>query len=162
MAPRRFIVQSGSDSRTVELGTDDRVTIEGRDQPLSVSPGDGFGEYEVSDGARRTRVFVAGPPEAREVFIDGRVFRFDVASADQRRRKAGGVHGDTMMAPMPGTVIKVLVEPGQRVRRGDTLLKLEAMKMELPIRAPHDGTVKAIRCREGELVQAGVHLLDLG
>jgi 3-methylcrotonyl-CoA carboxylase alpha subunit len=62
---------------------------------------------------------------------------------------------------MPATVVKVLVTPGQEVRGGDTLIKLEAMKMELPVRAPHDGVVKAVRCREGELVQAGVRLLDL-
>jgi 3-methylcrotonyl-CoA carboxylase alpha subunit len=121
----------------------------------------GVAEYEVSDGERRRPVFVAGPADAREVFVDGRVFRFEVTDADQRRRKPGAAHGDSLMAPMPGTVVKVLVEPGQQVRRGDILIKLEAMKMELPIRAPHDGSVKSVRCREGELVQAGMRLLDL-
>jgi biotin carboxyl carrier protein len=62
---------------------------------------------------------------------------------------------------MPATVITVNVEPGQRVARGDVLLMLEAMKMELPVKAPRDATVKAIRCRQGELVQPGVPLLEL-
>ncbi len=160
MAARRFQVREGTESRIVELDTNGRVTLNGSDRQLTITPINGV-EYEVSDGLRRRHVFVAGVPDAREVFIDGRVFRFEVSTADQRRRKAAAPHADTMTAPMPGTVIKVLVAPGQQVRRGDILLKLEAMKMELPVRAPHDGSVKAIHCREGDLVQAGVRLLDL-
>jgi 3-methylcrotonyl-CoA carboxylase alpha subunit len=62
---------------------------------------------------------------------------------------------------MPATVIRVLVAPGATVARGDTLVMLEAMKMELPIRAPRDGVVRAVHCQSGELVQPGVNLLDL-
>ncbi len=161
---KRFEVQSGTDSRAVELGADGQVTLAGTDHALTVRPvrtTADYAEFEVRDGMRRKRVFVAGPANAREVFVDGQVFRFEVTSADERKRKAAAGHADTMTAPMPGTVIKLLVTPGQQVRRGDTVLKLEAMKMELPIRAPHDGTVKEIFCQEGELVQGGVRLLDL-
>ncbi len=62
---------------------------------------------------------------------------------------------------MPSTVRKVAVAPGTRVSKGDTLLVLEAMKMELPIRAAADGVVRAVHCREGELVQPGVTLIEL-
>ena len=62
---------------------------------------------------------------------------------------------------MPATVLSVVANVGQAVRAGDTLLMLEAMKMELPVRAPRDGVVAAIHCREGELVQPGVILVDL-
>ena len=62
---------------------------------------------------------------------------------------------------MPARVIKVLVQPGAAVKKGDTLVMLEAMKMELPVRAPADGKVAAVHCRDGELVQADVVLLDL-
>jgi biotin carboxyl carrier protein len=61
---------------------------------------------------------------------------------------------------MPATVIKILVEAGQAVQKGDTLLLLEAMKMELPVRAPGDGVVATVKCREGELVQPGTPLLE--
>jgi biotin carboxyl carrier protein len=47
------------------------------------------------------------------------------------------------------------------VRRGDVLMVLEAMKMELPVRAPADGTVARVNCREGELVQPGEALAEL-
>ena len=52
------------------------------------------------------------------------------------------------------------VKPGDRVEDGDVLIALEAMKMELPIRAPRNGVVRAILCREGELVQPGQVLLE--
>jgi urea carboxylase len=47
------------------------------------------------------------------------------------------------------------------VKRGDVLMILEAMKMELPVRAPGDGVVKTINCRPGDMVQAGASLLEM-
>ena len=63
---------------------------------------------------------------------------------------------------MPGTVIEILVKAGDRVEKGDTLLIMEAMKMELPVRALDAGTVTALRCREGELVQGDAVLIEMG
>jgi biotin carboxyl carrier protein len=65
------------------------------------------------------------------------------------------------MAPMPATVVRVLVREGDRVEKGETLVLLEAMKMELPVRAPDAGVVAAVRCREGELVQPDTVLVEL-
>jgi 3-methylcrotonyl-CoA carboxylase alpha subunit len=62
---------------------------------------------------------------------------------------------------MPATVRRVLVNVDDPVRPGDTLLILEAMKMELPIRATDTGIVSAVNCREGELVQPGVPLVEI-
>jgi 3-methylcrotonyl-CoA carboxylase alpha subunit len=67
----------------------------------------------------------------------------------------------SLTAPMPATIIKVLVTNGQAVKAGDTLVIVEAMKMELPVRAPADASVKAVRCREGEIVQADQTLVEL-
>jgi urea carboxylase len=58
-------------------------------------------------------------------------------------------------------VTRINVAVGATVAKGDTLLVLEAMKMELPVRAPAAGTVAALACREGELVQPGVPLIEL-
>ena len=64
-------------------------------------------------------------------------------------------------APMPATVVATRAEPGQSVRTGDVLVVLEAMKMELTIRAPGDGVVDAVHCRQGDLVQPGVPLVTM-
>ena len=62
---------------------------------------------------------------------------------------------------MPATVVRIEVSPGQTVAKDSLLVMLEAMKMELPIRAPRDGRVTAIHCRAGEIVQPGVPLLEI-
>jgi acetyl/propionyl-CoA carboxylase alpha subunit len=67
----------------------------------------------------------------------------------------------SLRAPMPGQVIAIMVEVGQTVRQGDTLLVLEAMKMEHRIKAPHDGLVVAIPYQVGQPVQADSVLLEL-
>ncbi|HKB13882.1 MAG TPA: acetyl-CoA carboxylase biotin carboxylase subunit [Vicinamibacterales bacterium] len=77
-----------------------------------------------------------------------------------RRRSAGAAAG-TLTSPMPATVLKVNVRSGDRVKKGDTVVLLEAMKMELPVRSPADATVGAVLCREGELVAADATLVEL-
>jgi 3-methylcrotonyl-CoA carboxylase alpha subunit len=69
--------------------------------------------------------------------------------------------GASLAAPMPGKVLRVLVEPGAEVAKGDALLILEAMKMEHTIIAPRDGVVREILFGAGEQVSEGVELLRL-
>lgn len=123
-------------------------------QPL----GDGW--YLVTEGDKRWRVAVAGDRDATWVFVDGQVARIEAGSASTRGRVRG--RGDAgVMAPMPATVVAIKAAAGQAVNEGDTLIVLEAMKMELPIRSPRSGIVKAVRCAQGELVQPGVNLIEI-
>ncbi len=64
-------------------------------------------------------------------------------------------------AALPGTILKIIVSPGDRVSAGDTLLILEAMKMENEIVAPSSGVVKEIRVKEGQKVETGDVLVVL-
>jgi len=121
----------------------------------------GNGAYRATDGNRSWIAYAAGPADARWVFIDGRVYVVDAAPRGTPRRTKRSDDPGALAAPMPATVVSVNVEPGQRVARGDVLIMLEAMKMELPVKAPREATVKAIACRQGELVQPGVPLLEL-
>jgi 3-methylcrotonyl-CoA carboxylase alpha subunit len=61
---------------------------------------------------------------------------------------------------MPATVTRVKIKAGDPVKKGDVVVVLEAMKMELPLRALGDGIVSAVRCREGDLVQADATLVE--
>ena len=79
--------------------------------------------------------------------------------AAQPAAAAGGVQ---VKSPLPGSVIKVLVSEGQAVKRGDTLLTLESMKMENAIMAEQDGTVKQIAVVAGQNVMQDDLLIVLG
>jgi len=74
---------------------------------------------------------------------------------------ASHAHHGGLTAPMNGSIVRVLVEPGQIVEAGATLLVLEAMKMEHSIRAPKAGTVKALHCAEGDMVGDGAVLVEV-
>ncbi len=127
--------------------------------PFTIEPV-GNGWYIVSDGLERWRVAIASAGDSRWVFLNGQVAKIESAApaAGRKRGKRGSDTG--VMAPMPATVVAIQATPGQTVSQGDTVIVLEAMKMELPLRAPRDGVVKAVHCAKGDLVQPGVHLLE--
>ena len=76
--------------------------------------------------------------------------------------KSGPGAGSPVKAPLPGVVTKILVEAGQAVKKGDTVLVLEAMKMENNITAEADGAVTGICVAAGDSVMEGTTLLTIG
>ena len=68
---------------------------------------------------------------------------------------AGAAGSVTVTAPMPGNILDVKVKAGDSVKAGDTLLILEAMKMENEISAPQDGTIASVNVRKGDVVNSG-------
>lgn len=82
-------------------------------------------------------------------------------SADTAGHFSGGHDGAILTAPMPGTLIRVLVSEGESVAEGQPLLVLEAMKMEHTVVAPFSGTVRKLPFAEGASVAGGVSLIDL-
>jgi biotin carboxyl carrier protein len=122
----------------------------------------GEGVYRVEMDGRAHLVYVAGPPDHRWAFWNGRIFRASqTAVMPEVRSRAKREAHQELTAPMPATVLKVLVTVGANVKKGETLVILEAMKMELPLRASADATVTAVGCREGELVQPETVLVEL-
>jgi biotin carboxyl carrier protein len=92
--------------------------------------------------------------------IDGCALEFLIDRTTGRVRPAARDQ-DALTPPMSGTVVRIQVRVGDHVEAGDTLVVLEAMKMEVPIRAPRAATIRAIHCVEGQLVQPGMLLVDL-
>jgi 3-methylcrotonyl-CoA carboxylase alpha subunit len=80
----------------------------------------------------------------------------DPAAGTAREAHAGG-----LASPMPGHVLQVLVQAGERVSRGQPLMIIEAMKMEHTVRAPAEGVVQAVNFATGDRVEEGVELLEL-
>jgi biotin carboxyl carrier protein len=113
-------------------------------------------------GPHRERVAAARDdtdPDARRwlVWLAGVAYEIGVGPAPRRLAAATGAR---IESPLPGQVVKVLVEAGQHVSSGDELVVVEAMKMEHSIKAPADGTVNAVHCAAGDQVDRGRSLVD--
>ena len=111
-----------------------------------------------------------------EIEIDGQVYHVKVrelpddavmteqTQADSRRPTADyatQTEGKTMLAPMAGTILRILVKEGQRVKKGENLIVLEAMKMENEIVADEDGIIRSILVKVNEIVESDQPLLIL-
>lgn len=109
-------------------------------------------------GERPRRAWAIAAADKRWIFLDGEVYELQVEIAGRRRRTH---HHGSLSAPMPATVLRLQARVGDTVERGDTLVILEAVKMELPVRSTADGVITSVNCREGDLVQAGVPLIEI-
>ncbi|WP_077211395.1 pyruvate carboxylase [Bacillus dakarensis] len=107
-----------------------------------------------ADGTRVVYFELNGQP--REVVVKDESIKTTVAA----KVKADPKNENHIGATMPGTVIKVLVEKGEKVERGDHLMITEAMKMETTVQAPFSGTIKDIYVTNGEAIQTGDLLIE--
>ncbi len=159
LVPGRYTIEIGNDRYAVEIAGDNLARVNGEEATLEIEA-IGRGEYRVSNAAGSWRVFVAGVDERREVFVEGEVYQCEV-HPEGASRPAARSPLESLAAPMPARVVAVNVRPGESVKRGDILVTLEAMKMELSVRAPRDGLVRRLACEPGQLVQPGVRLIEL-
>ncbi len=156
-----------TEKRRVRLGTVSRDVVPLGDGGFEIdgtrwmATADGPGAWRLrADGKAGGRAFVAGPSESPWIFFNGHVFHLEVTAAEAPARPSRDAAGE-LSAPMPATVRAVLVAVGDHVTVGQPLVILEAMKMELPLRAPVEGTVQSVRCVPGDLVQPGTALVEV-
>ncbi|HHJ10016.1 MAG TPA: biotin/lipoyl-binding protein [Bacteroidetes bacterium] len=112
-------------------------------------------EMQISEGKGRNKYTVQ---------LDGRNWDVQIIDADvrfQRNRNKGkpenGMH--EISSPMPGKVVKVLVEKGEEVKEGQTLIVISAMKMESEYHAPRDAKVKDVLIKEGDTIEGNQPLI---
>jgi pyruvate carboxylase subunit B len=123
----------------------------------------------VTVGGRVYRVLVRCGSAGGKYVIHLGGFRFDVDAVDERMRAIRQLAGTAathaglgpLVAPMPGLIVRVLAQPGDRVAAGQGLVVMEAMKMENELRAAGAGIVKAVRVAAGDAVEKGAILVDL-
>lgn len=139
-----------------------RAVIDGRVHDVTVRPHSG-GRLELTiDGVRRS-AYVAAEGTRRWVAVGDRTFQLERIDGSPKRRTGGASESghDVLEATMPGQVRAVLVDPGADVKAGQTLVLLEAMKMELQVKAPHAGKVAAVLVQVGQVVERGQRLVDV-
>jgi 3-methylcrotonyl-CoA carboxylase alpha subunit len=138
-----------------------RMTVDGEESIVEV--------LHSQDG--RIRTLIDDEPVEAAVVLDREEVLVSLHGKTHTLRKpppptvdetgAGADAAASLTAPMPGTVVKVLVEEGEEVEEGQLLLVLEAMKMEQPVSAPHAGIVNSLPFAEGSLVPGGAVLAEV-
>ncbi len=127
---------------------------------LEVEPG----VYSILAGTRAYEVRVAGGERKWMVQSGGKSWQAEVIdprAASARRGGLGREGRQVLAAPMPGKVVRVLVEEGAMVEEGQGLVVVEAMKMQNEMKAPKAGKVVALAARAGSSVAAGDELVTL-
>jgi len=134
---------------------------ESRERDFSMEPA-GEGRFSVLAGARSYEVTLLS---GGEISVNGRTFRVEVFDPrGLRSRERGGESRGRrkILAPMPGRVIRVLVEPDQEVEAGQGLIVVEAMKMQNEMKSPQAGRVIEVKTAPGAAVSAGEVLMEIG
>ncbi len=135
-------------------GTRDGFVVDGV-TVVEVSPT--HARLEVDGVTTETRGHMSSdrPGAPREVWVDGPLLSACLREVPRFTDPADAVASGSLLAPMPGTVVKVAVETGTEVAAGDVVLVLEAMKMQHTVTAPHAGTVTEINVEPGTQVASG-------
>ena len=145
------------------------ISVNGRDLELDaaqltnaelIEPG----VYSVLQNGKSFEVRIGPASNGWIVQIGGQQFSVEVQDpreVNSRSRGALGHGRQSVIAPMPGKVIRVLVQEGARVEAGQGVIVVEAMKMQNEMKAVHAGTVVQVRARDGDTVGAGDVLMVL-
>ncbi len=120
--------------------------------------GDGVWRISVNGQAHIVRVASAGTE--RYIHTSGQHYVVSRTDSTSKRRKSLAGKGD-LNAQMPGQVTDVRVSEGQSVTSGQVLLIMEAMKMEIRVTAPQDGTIKRLNVQKGQVVERGQALIEM-
>ena len=164
----KYFVSVGGRETEVEVDGD-RVTVAGRTMTAVLESLPGTPLVVLTLDGRPATLPLERQGRGRWVIsIHGE--RHDVEVVDERTRHirslagsgAAVVSGGIIKAPMPGLVVRVQVEVGQRIAAGAPVAVLEAMKMENQLKAPGAGVVRAIHVRPGDAVEKGKGLIDVG
>ena len=118
------------------------------------------GTWLIDDDHTRTVIHTARDGENRYVQVDGEHYTLSVTNLRRRGSQASSTPED-LVSEMPGQVIEVRAKEGDSVRRGDVLVVLEAMKMEIRMTAPHDGIVARLLVAQGDIVDRGQLLAEV-
>ncbi len=121
-------------------------------------------EILMTLNGERIKAYSAAEKDDYFVFINGRQYMLKkhAAGADLSGGLPGSAGGDFVSSPMPGTIIKINCSEGDEIKENDTLVIVEAMKMENMLRSPVDGKVEKISFSEGDLVDAGAPIVEIG
>ncbi len=161
-----YKLKIGEEIRTVQAAPPDEtgycaVTVGEEGQSIlgkAVSPN----HLHLQADRKSLNLFVSPDSEGTWVWVEGRARHVQDAEKAHRRRSRGPTTAPTEITPpTPASVVKILVEPGQAVLKGQPVVVVSAMKMEITLAAPYAGIVTAVNTQVGAQVSPGQILVDI-
>lgn len=156
---REFLIEFDATHKTIDGKTIDADILELRNGKFHIIRNNQSYEAEVVSVNADEKIF--------EIKVNNSVYTVSVKDKyDELLQQLGmdsvdGKMVNDVKAPMPGMVLKVMVESGQKIQKGDALIILEAMKMENILKAPSDGVIKKIHIIKGDKVEKNQVLVNL-
>jgi biotin carboxyl carrier protein len=151
----------------IELIDEHHILVNGRMLTVDFNSISGQPVYSLLVDGKSFEGYVYPGETEWEVLLMGR--QYPVAVEDEREKRLRAAAGGTvseggeyhLRAPMPGMIVSIPVEEGQKIDKGDVLLILESMKMQNELKAPRPGTLGRVRVKPGESVEQRQILLSL-
>ncbi len=143
--------------------TEDQITVDGKPVNASLTPLNEGGMFLLRQENRAREMHVKPQGNsAYAVMVNGRhvVAQVEKGNGRSRRQKEEAAQG-TLVAPMPGMVVNVLVKEGQQVDSGEPLVVLESMKMQMQLRSPFSGQVAKVAVSNRAQVEKGALLVQV-
>lgn len=160
----KFHFRHRGQAQTIELlsSADGSIAIVGKEQFGIQLLGREEGEISFKIDGEKKRAHWVRDGVHVWLRMDGRSYLLERLPGKISARDSASGSENILRAPMPGQVKEVLVKIGESVAAGDTLLVLEAMKMELRIQAPNEGKVVKLMIKQGESVEKDQILVEIG
>ena len=158
----KAIFDHGSETISVDVtpfGKSYRVSVGGETVEAEVLTAT-EGRLDLLVDGKHITAYVSADNAKRWVTVNGQTIML-TKSSGARTRGAGHEHASELVAPMPGQVRAVNVSEGESVVQGQTLLVLEAMKMEIRVQAPRDGKVIKLFVEQGQTVERDQMLIEI-
>jgi biotin carboxyl carrier protein len=153
----KYATTIGERTYIVEINREGEVTIDGNTFPVDLQAIDEV-TYSLLMSNRSYEALVDTAGDELAVLLGGRLYTAQVL--DERARRLSRPGGSsvpsgevTLKSPMPGLIVAVSVAEGQAVKKGQTVIVLESMKMENELKAPRDGTVSSIKVKVRQSVE---------
>ncbi len=150
------------DNNTIDLtpsGKSNRITLDDKTFDAEILRTEN-GKLDLLIDGKHVTAYVSSDGTKRWVTVNGQTFVLTKSSGTKR---GGGKHDHSgnLSAPMPGQVRAVNVKAGDAVTKGQTLIVLEAMKMEIRVQAPRDGIISSVSVEVGQTVEREQKLIEI-
>ncbi|HEY4688345.1 MAG TPA: biotin/lipoyl-containing protein [Anaerolineae bacterium] len=163
----KYATTIGDQTYIIEINREGEIIIDGETCRADLRSIDGLGTFSLLLDNESHEALVEARGDKIGVLLRGRFYPVRVEDERARRlaessRGLGVTSGEVVIkSPMPGLIVSVHITPGQDVKKGQTLVILESMKMENELKAPRDGKIGSVRVEARQTVEQGQTLVTI-